>query len=730
MTNRITDRLLLLTVFLLCLSMSGFSGSEKTSEPKNLRELNLKVSEMLKQSPDKALTLANEALKMANEALELSNVKGNKAEKATALKNLGIAHYYLSNYRQSLEYYEQALVIYKQIKDDDGIGSTLNNSGLILETQGDYSGALKRYMEASALFSKTEEKNEKLALSYTNLGNAYYTLGRFDKALDYLSQALKIHEKTGDSTGLSKSYNNIGNIFLSLKDYKVAAGYYHKAEYINKRQNNLKSLSTSYNNLGIAMQGMGNIKEALDYNRLSIETARRVNDQGGIISSLLNIGNIYQDQGDLTQSLINYKEALRLSNSYRDGYLHTSLLTSLGGLLIKQKELDEAITLLNEALDFAEKSGSAILLQEIYANLAKAWEAKGDYKRAYDFQSRYKSNSDSIYNLESNERLNRLRVSFESEQTERDNQLLRQQNIFSQLALKRQQTIRNLLIVISIIIIVFSAFIFSLYQGKKKKNELLAERNEQISLQKEELNLLYKEQYKQNETKNKFFSIIAHDLKSPFQSILGFSELLSSEYEYLTEAQRKEAAINILNVSNDTYRLIENLLEWGRTQTGAVRAVFRSFNVRDLALETLPVFQAPLKKKNIELTYDLPPLLQAWADSDMIMAVLRNIVSNAIKFTPPGGSIHISSIQNDEMVRLVVKDTGTGMEPEILERLFTFDPKVQRAGTMGERGTGLGLALCLEFMELNHGIIKVESEPGKGSTFTILMQPVNRRARD
>ncbi len=691
--------------------------------------MNTKVSEMLEHSPDKALTLAYEVLKLANEALALSNETKNKAEKATALKNLGVAHYYLANYRQSLEYYEQSLLIYKQIKDEDGIGSVLNNSGLNLEMQGDFSGALKRYLEASTIFSKSEA-SEKLALSYTNLGNVYYTLGRFDKALDYLSQALKIHEQTGDSIGLSKSYNNIGNIFLSLKDYKIAAGYYHKAENINKRQNNLRSLSTSYNNLGIAMQGMGNIKEALEYNRVSIETARRVNDQAGIIASLLNIGNIYQDQGEYTQSLINYKEALRLSNSNRDGYLHASILTSLGGLRIKQKELDEAISLLNEALSFAEKSGSSILLQEIYANLADAWEAKGDYKRAFNFLTKYQSNSDSIYNLESSERLNLLRVSFESEQTERDNQLLRQQNIFSQLALKRQQIIRNLLIAISIIIIVFSTFLFSLYQGKKKKNELLAERNEQIIIQKEELNLLYKEQYKQNETKNKFFSIIAHDLKSPFQSILGFSELLSSEYEYLTEEQRKEAAINILNVSNDTYRLIENLLEWGRTQTGAVRAVFKSFNVRDLVFETLPVFQAPLKKKNIELTYDLPPLLHAWADSDMIMAALRNIISNAIKFTPPGGNIHLSSIQTDDMVKLSVRDNGTGMEPEILERLFTFDPKVQRSGTLGERGTGLGLALCLEFMELNHGMIKVDSEPGKGSTFTILMQPVNRRTRD
>jgi len=722
MTRRISQCLLLLPVFLFCFGFSGFSAKETSADKKNLPELNRKVSDMIEQSPEKALALGIDVLKLADEA-------GNKAEKAYALKNLGNIHYFMTNYRQSLEYFEQALFIYKQIEDKDGIASTLNNSGLILEIQGDYSGALKRYIEASTIFSKIENE-KKLALSYTNIGNVYYSLGRFDKSLNYLSQALRIHEKTNDSTGLSKSFNNIGNVYLSLKDYKIALDYYHKAEFINKRQNNLLSLSTSYTNLGSALQGLGNIDEALEYNRLSIEISRRINDNAGIISSLLNIGNIYQDEGNLSQSLINYKEALRLLNNNHDSYLQASVLSKMASLKIKQKDIDEAISLLNEALTFADKTKSDVLLEEIYGHLANAWNEKGDYKRAYLFLRKHKTYTDSIYNLESNERLNRLRVSFESEQTERDNQLLRQQNIFSQLALKRQQIIRNLLIAISVIIIVFSTFLLSMYQSKKRKNELLAESNQQIILQKEELNLLYKEQYKQNETKNKFFSIVAHDLKSPFQSILGFSELLSSEYEYLTETQRKEAATNILSVSNDTFRLIENLLEWGRTQTGAVRAVFRSFNVRDLVLETLPVFQSPLKKKNIQLTYDLPPLLQAWADPDMIMAVLRNLISNAIKFTPVNGNIHLSATQADDMVRLAVKDTGTGMSSEILERLFTFDPKVQRAGTMGERGTGLGLALCLEFMELNHGIIKVESELEKGSTFTMMMQPLTRRSRD
>jgi signal transduction histidine kinase len=678
------------------------------------------VAALADESPDQAIPLATELLKQLNKSED-------KPNRAKVLKTLGGSHYNLGNDRQALEYYEQALIIYRELENKTGIGSVLNNIGLIREIQGDYSGALKRYIEASSLFTETR-KDKYLALSLTNIGNVYYTLGRFDKALEYLTQALRINEKTGDSTGLSKSYNNIGNVYLSLKDYQIALDFYNKALAINKKRNNLHSLSTSYNNIGLVYQGLNKINQAIEYNRLALELSRKINDQSGVIHSLINSGNIYFDENNIDQALIYYQEALRISNSNRQGFTHATILQNLARLRTKQNLPDEAIILYKEALDFAEKSGSLILLEDIYNGLAEAWQKKGDYKRAYDFMTLYKVIADSVYNTESNDRLNRLRVSFESEQTERDNQLLRQQNIYSQLALKRQQTIRNLLIIISIIVVVSAIFLFSLYQSKKHKNTLLAERNEQIIKQKEELNLLYKEQYKLNETKNKFFSIVAHDLKSPFQSILGFSELLCSEYEHLDEDQRRDAANNILKVSGDTFRLIENLLEWGRSQTGGVYAVFKVFNIRELVVKTLPVFEPQIQTKKIRLTYDLPPLLNAWADPDMIMAVIRNLLSNAIKFTPAGGEIHLSATMSHDSVKLSVRDSGSGIPPDVMERLFTLDPKVQRAGTMGERGTGLGLTLCREFMELNHGIIKVESEAGKGSTFTIIMQPKHHAA--
>lgn len=694
-------------------------GNDKeTIDPKLKQQFDI-LADKSNEFPEEAAVEGAELLK------KLTNPEDKKS-RARVLRILGNAHTNLSNNRQALEYYEQALTIYRELGLEKGIGSVLNNVGLIRQDEGDYSGALKRFMEASDIFLKINEQNY-LALSYTNIGNLYYTLGRYDKALDYLSKAVRISEISGDSTNMAMSYNNVGNVYLSLEDFVPALEFYNKAVAINKSLNRIYGLSTSYNNIAMVYEGQGEYKLALEHNRLSIELSRRVNDNEGIVLSLINTGNIYIAIDEFEQAEVSLMEAQRLSSSIASGYTKSRIQIGLGKLKLATNHYDESINYYRNALPFALKVKANTQLLEIYKGLSEAWKGKGDYRRAYEHLELFTSITDSIYNEENNNRLNMLRVSFESENTERDNQLLKQQNIFSQLALKRQQIIRNLFIGFSVIVIVFLVVLYSFYQSKNRKSKLLAERNEQIIRQKDELNKLYKEQFKLNETKNKFFSIVAHDLKSPFQTILGFSELLSSEYEYLSEEQRIESAANILKVSNEAFRLIENLLEWGRTQTGATHATFKLFNVREMVLTTTPVFDPQLERKKLKIVYDLPPLLQGWADPDMIMAVVRNVVSNAIKFSPVESQIEISARMSNNMIYLSISDHGEGIPEDILNRLFTLDPRVQRSGTMGEKGTGLGLTLCKEFMELNQGDIKAISEAGKGSLFTIIFQSVNSR---
>lgn len=711
--NSFFSRTLLLVAFILMMDGLCASKTEDSDIDMRLKQAELIVS----GSPNEALMEVSAILKQLKPE--------NKAQRAVATKILGKANYFLNNYRQALEYYQQSYNLFMELGDNSGAGGMLNNIGLIRQSQGDFSTALKKFQAGADLLSKSDNQPH-LALAYTNIGNIFYTLGRYDKALENLTKSLHIVEALNDSSGLARAYNNIGNVYLGLKDYHTAELFYTRALVINKKGGRDNSLATTYNNLGLVYSGIGEKEKALEYNKLALEISRRINNHLGIIHSLVNSGNINLGDGHADQARIFFKEALRVVLVNKDAYAYATVLLGLGELELETNSPDASIANFNEALQWIDKIGSLTLLTQAYDGLARAWELKGDNTRALEFMKKYKVIADSTYTSESADKLSRLRVSFESDQTERDNQLLRQQNIYSQLALKRQQTIRNLLIIISIIIVVFSAFLFWLYQSKKIKNILLAERNDQIIQQKEELTLLYKEQYKLNETKNKFFSIVAHDLKSPFQSILGFSELLSSEYEHLTESQRIDAANNILKVSIDTFRLIENLLEWGRSQTGTVKAAKTVFNVKEMVMNTLPVFEPMMRTKDIQFTYELPALLHAWADIDMIKTVLRNLLSNAVKFTPPGGNIHLSAVLSNDHVRLAVRNSGEGISPEVEKRLFSLDAKVQRAGTRGERGTGLGLALCREFMDLNDGAIHASTVMGESSTFTIIMQLRNQ----
>ena len=643
-----------------------------------------------------------------------------KYARARLLRILGNANLFLNNDRQALEYFEQSITIYRELNLKSGIGAALHNVGVLRERQNDYSEAVQNYIE-SALFFGEDNNSEYLGTVYIRLGNIYNLLGRYDKSLEYHSLALNIHEKANDSTRMTHSYNNLGNVYLGLKDYKAALIYYNKAVVMCRSMEYDFLLPTLYNNMGLAHEGLDEYAKALDYYRLAIELARKIENMEVRVSSLMHTGNVYISLNENDRAMVALMEAQRMVNGMPDKFLKATVAVSLGHLYVKEERFDEAIASFKDALSLTKGINSFPLLLEIYYGISEAFLGKGDYKRASEYLMLHSAMADSTYNTKSNERLNLLRVGFESQTIERENQLLKQQNIFSQLALDRQRTIRNLLIIISVIVVLSAFFLYSLYQSKNEKNILLAERNMQVVKQKDELNQLYKEQYKLNETKNKFFSIVAHDLKSPFQTILGFSELLSFEYENLTEQQRIDASKNILKVSNETFRLIENLLEWGRTQTGMANASFKMFNVRELVLKTLPVFDTQLEKKNLKIITDLPPLLQAWADMDMIMAVIRNLVSNAIKFSPPGSEIRINSRLSQNRIYISVVDSGEGIPQEIKDRLFTFDPKVQRAGTLGERGTGLGLTLCKEFMELNDGSIEFESEPGEGSTFSMVM---------
>jgi len=241
----------------------------------------------------------------------------------------------------------------------------------------------------------------------------------------------------------------------------------------------------------------------------------------------------------------------------------------------------------------------------------------------------------------------------------------------------------------------------------------------QIKQQKYELESQRDQLRKLNASKDRLFSIIAHDLKNPFQSIIGFSELLKDGFRTMDLKKSEEYLECIHSSSTSAYDLLYNLLEWARAQTKTIKIVPVQIGIREVVGEILDLLCVEARDKNIELRNSVDQQLKVVTDLNMLNTILRNLVANAIEYTREGGNVTIRGERIDSRVDISVTDTGVGMPEEKIKNLFSLEKGKSTPGTAGETGTGLGLLVCYEFLELNKGYFRIKSEPDKGSTFTI-----------
>ncbi|MCD4771939.1 MAG: PAS domain S-box protein [Bacteroidales bacterium] len=224
-----------------------------------------------------------------------------------------------------------------------------------------------------------------------------------------------------------------------------------------------------------------------------------------------------------------------------------------------------------------------------------------------------------------------------------------------------------------------------------------------------------------NATKDKFFNIIGHDLRSPFNTISGFAELLSTQFNEFNNDEKKAMAEAIYKTSNNTLKLIDNLLFWSRSQNNSIKFEPEKFHLKVLVNNLLVLFKDVAAKKKINISAKIPVPITVFCDENMINIVLRNLTSNAIKFTSKNGNVLITAKKENGNIKISIKDDGVGIEPEDINKLFKIDESVSTLGTDNESGTGLGLILCKEFVEKNGGKISVISKVGKGSTFSFTL---------
>jgi signal transduction histidine kinase len=248
--------------------------------------------------------------------------------------------------------------------------------------------------------------------------------------------------------------------------------------------------------------------------------------------------------------------------------------------------------------------------------------------------------------------------------------------------------------------------------------EYLHKKSNTIQKEKDEIEEKKSWLEKMNATKDQFFSIIAHDLKNPFNTIIGLSELLVYRYDKYSSEKVKEFIRQIHRHSSSAYNLLDNLLQWARSQTGRLEVSHQKLNIEQLIEENTSLLKNKANQKEIAIDFIPGGVSEVYADKNMINTVLRNLLTNAIKFTPKEGRIQVQTDEHDKNhIKISVKDNGMGIDKKNIPKIFDLTSHFTTRGTDSEEGTGLGMVLCKDFVEKNHGTIWVESEKGKGSTF-------------
>jgi len=402
--------------------------------------------------------------------------------------------------------------------------------------------------------------------------------------------------------------------------------------------------------------------------------------------------------------------AIRADDKFTTG----SVYMNLGSFFGEMNNQDSALFYLHRALRIAQQYGYPSLELNVYEELAKLHAKPGSYASAYNWMVRYDTLYKKIYNEEQSKEIMQLRSRYEQEISEKEILQLQSES--------QVQKMLNKLFIIFIVIIVALAIIIAVnLRSKKHTNQMLAERNLQISNAIQKLSESENELQKLNKSKDRIFSVVAHDLRNPVAAVTGFSELLYDNFEQFPVETQKEYLLQILQGTQRLQNLLENLLIWARSQMKAVKYEPETIKVKGLLADCVKEMKANLDHKKVDCLLKIESSCIVYADKAMVYTIFRNLIINAIKFSFPGGKIRISSETTENTCKIRVSDEGIGIQPEIQEKLFTSSEVISTPGTTGESGSGLGLVICKEFLERNQGQIAVESEPGNGSTFIVTL---------
>lgn len=689
----------------------------------------------------------------ANAIDSLQKALGRHISADTARVNMleALAHlYHFTNADSEYYYGLQSIDLSRKLNYPLGEVTALEILGSAKFKAGQYDSAITLTRNGlSKSFNHSLHAQSSVLLN--NLANIYFRQGKYNEALAYYDSAISYADRSGNLSISAKAQSNIGNIYYMQGNYSHALNYYLAGLQMHEKMGNTDDIASSLANIANVYFRLFQYQQALEYNTRSMELNKKNGDKLNLIGNLTTFALIYDAEQKYDSCLVRLTEALVLAQEMKDAYIENIINTNIAEAYLKMGKYAQALPIYMqsittaaqlgdvEGLALAKSGAGQVMLAQgdpkkaipyltdafktvnmmgikeqaliITQQLAKAYESTGDYKQALYYIKLNVGYRDSINRSKSRQEAQQAVFNYELQKKEGVIDIMRQkENI-----LKSKDRFKSLLIytfILGMCAAIIVAYLFFENTRKLKRNR------EALRQQKAEIERQAKKLQELNDFKDNTFNVLSHDLRSPVNALTSAMMLLDEKIITPEEfaMHRHELNSKLQSVS----LLLENMLYWARSQMkGETSLSITKLNAKTKALRVIAVLKDAAQQKNITLSCTMPDNVHMYGDMNQVDIILRNLVSNAIKFTPTGGNVVMAVTEDQRHVHISITDNGVGMNEDQVSKLFSSNNHRSTEGTSGERGTGLGLQLCNKFAKNNGGYISVASELGRGTTFTL-----------
>jgi two-component system, sensor histidine kinase and response regulator len=687
---------------------SLLANAGKNPDTSVINKLNKLAEDYFRTNPDSSYYYGNKSIQLSR---KINYTKGI----ADGLFQTGQVNYFKGRSAQAKQDFDAAVAIYKKLNNKKGLSNCYVSYGRMYRLLANYKLAAY-YLNLAEQINIQINNELGLTDTYKNIGILYYSEGLIPQSLDYYYKALFIALKNHYRVLSAEIYNDIGVVLQSTEVYPNALEYYNKSLILSTQINDLVVVGTLNENIGEVLIVEGKYADAITHLKKGLVIAKKQDDKDGLSSLYTDLGLCYGHLNDAKPAISYLDTSLQIASKYKLAYNQAYAFIGLATVYNLQKDYANAYKYATQGEAYAIKLGNLSIRASAALQLNQTLAGLGNYNEAYKYLSEYVDlknqlkNNESIQKLTSyNFELNFSAKEHQQEQQQKDKDLLYTQKLHNQ---------RLLNTIFMIIIVAMIGTVVVYYNQKRRQqkiNLMLEEKNNEVLTQKANIDEQAHKLNDLNVLKDRLISVLAHDLRAPLSTLRGLFALL--EDDTITHQELVEMIPNVLKKLEYTSDFLDTLLFWINSQMENFDSSVKSFSIKETVDYEMESYHDQAALKGITLIDNVPEDLIASADPNSIRIVIRNLITNAIKFSSDKDTIEVIATIEDEVIKIRVKDTGMGIPPEQLNKLFKS--KVDSStGTNLESGTGMGLLFCKDLVEKCNGKIWVTSEEGVGTEFS------------